>query len=1851
MPTKYTRRPFAMGNTANPVVVTPELRGSLMKDSSGEFPALAGLFSELAIETEEPTTSGGVSAVFSTATTMTQVLADINGTAGLSGFVTAEEVEGCLVLKSTGNGEGSYVRIMPPVSGFDDASAVFGFEVYPHPLATSSAGDLLDAPTRPRQQINPVGTKFIATGEDRVGSAYNRALQMLSLNADTLYTWLQRSVARPVRIEVDATTHAAYLSTNADGSIDQVDLSALSAFDASLGDVRLCVGGAAGLSRNSTLAEIADLYEVTDVELKEIPAQDRTVRIGAVTRGQRTAVLPTFVDDASVPTTPVPNTLLTTADGGNALGVDRAKHASVTITEVRQRTAIVCTGATFVTSGVTAGDVATISGAAVDSPFNHDGTYLVEMVVSEEELILRPTDTSETVRELNPAAGGFGSVVISSGGEWERTIWLSFYPPIPRMPEGGKLVLTIPVETALGSLALADLVNGSTRTGNNVDGWALLNLWKGLNLDGVYQGMGAARGSGFFGAITHRPLRMDRAATGTKAQGSLERASTGSAVFDTHTLRLQAAAADRFDRDDVGRTILLTAGPFLADEPWTVVRLIDSATVELAPPLHRAGYQSADGITVTVTAWKLLDGDVIDIHGMMHLVSPEYFGEGDDAPAEGGYLYSREQRDQGTTDPPVPGLFSFLHLERIRLITAGTNVTITTSAPISADDVLPLSFAPEGSSNIYGETYETKTGVAQSSLTFVRILNGKNAGLYRVKGVKDTSVSSNAVTVQHLDGTPVVFTAEAEAQVAFYNAKIGMSVPTLGGPGTANTRSAAMSLFEDAYETGVDAGHALRLGWRGAGGGTYGYLNDPEYKAYDNGDAAEGYFTEFYGYAPAGGFYYEVHGAASGVNARRTARGGVIVSDSHELDMSLAAAPNDYSKSNSTAYNHGWGLRLQNEGHDPGLLITRSTTRGLADTFGYPAAAAIVVRYDGPVSGIWSGMDATGSIYVRSTPTTQNKEAGIFSESGLGAALWVRPFYPIGLTLPDELFGTSFDYDGATNFVTELGSAGQMLPISAADPALLADTDAPDFTKFRLPHHGVVILSPADAPTFATALVKYIGQVLEVAGSATRDGQYLIVAMDHDTDLDIVYFAVEDTSVVSTAWVGTEAATSIRVLAKRWHRAHVDIAEWMQIGTQLASSRYEAPTLTLGPLVENAVSRAPQFVGPFSPQLDTEGASSAVLLYPNADGEGVGLRVDIGTMPGLDETYAAFTAEWDDGIFKSGWTMETEQPRSPFANVGILAAGATLSGFSSRVLTATNCGSLVVDDVALEVVTQNTANGPIISFSTYYGGCLGVGSHPDNWGGPDDEDTARVWLRGTRGLPTTNYALRGTVLVSLPSGDTRTLVLALRTDDGTVLASHNTNIVSDGTPQEVTYDFTEYTLSHAAYDALTSSMLETQGVHLTLDIPEIGGASVADVTRVLAMRLEQISRPSRLVGHQEVLGAVRATAFRHISPVRGFQTLSPFSAELLNPVDFAKCMGHQTSYGFSRSYGQLEGHGVGLVSDGSDWYMPTFNYASFFKKGPHSAAIVAYHPYFDPLWYAQSVDTTNVGASYSLNYPDVDQFVMPGRTGFLLALDPPHGSRLTSLHYSLSFRPSFRLSELGVMTAAWNVYRDLPFDLTEVRQNMSDWYSVANWNAKAGVMVRLWRTNTLDFGADMEALYPGNKAADAGYAELICEGEVDISAETPPSFTENPADASAQTGQNDGLSDEYFHRGVLNLHGALFDSNHADVVDRRHYSYFMTVEFYAGPRQLLDDAAALFGTGSTEIWWYPDDEFTEKQHVIVDAVTVGGSPHVANSRHGFSGLQVGYPLHNTADQLPPIVKLRGARLGWTTDRAGDKGWG
>ena len=1839
----YRRHPFLQGNTASAVLNQPEIRGAVSKDSDGNFALPAPTASELVIETEDAATSGGISAVFSSATdtSIEYVLSQINTT--LSGYATAVEYEGCIVIRSVGVGGDAYVRILQPISGFEDAASVLGFPVHPNPTATVTAGDELDTPVRPLQQSNPVGTKMLATGEDRVGHAYNRILRVLASNMDTLHSWLRRYIAVPLMVEIDETTHSAYISKDATtGDIEQINLAAVTAITPdSLG--RFFIGG---LTRDSSLSDIASIIVVTDRDDNELLAGDSVVRIGAVTRGQRTTTMPTFADDYAAAGTPLPDTTGVSTDGWNALGVERVK-STISISEIRQRTEVVCTGATFISDGVVAGDVGTITGATVSMPFNHNGAYVVDVVVSEEILILRPFPGGAHVRELNPDDSGvLGTLTVRSSGNFETDLWISFSPALPRFPEDGKIRLRLGYRQELGALDDDDILH-SLRNSEEADGWTLLSLYRALTLEGAYAGMG--KGGGFQASITHKPaIFVGKQADGQTA-GTSERSSSDTATLNLVNFRLTIDGnTDRFYLEDVGRVIWLNATGLLVNEPWTVIKLIDGRTVELAPPLHKVGSEATSGV-LSIDSWELREEARNDLQSVLQVLSPEYFSESTTRTPGLGYVFVREQRDEASTDASIPGLLSYMDLEKIRLHRDGTNITISVSPSVSGDTV-ELPFDPEDSSNFFAQNADTKTFGLHGSLTFCRILHGESAGFYRVQELTSAGGSgTNAVVLRTLKGATPSFASETDVSVSFYNAHFMVGAPISGGPESLVWTYAALSLYADSIDNDASSGWCARLAWRGVGGGIYAHVNDAEFVAYEAGDAANGPAIQLYLHAPADGIDVRIIGSDTGDDERRQGFGHRIGAYTNLHDLNINAPVAEGSE-----FGESFGLGVHQSGKDPAQVITKTdgdSSEQHADT-GYsrltPSAALLLGRAGTPttatdwadgVTGRGSAAELRGSVWIYSdfgaveTGRPGWSGGGLFVEDVIGAG---RHLYPsLGIYNPED-----YPYYGVSPFAgwqlpTQLGSPGQVLPVSGSD--LTGELELPDYGLFNMPHDAVLRIDDISAAGLDKPYARLIGHTVLITdhdpGTYT-DVRYVIQAVRLVSVNEIVFSLARE----STTPIVDPGSVDFRILGNRWWWSYIDIADYMHLGTAVETDeRWKLPTLSIGRTMDQYQDKKDLTSGNIQA---SEGQHSIPELNPSQAGAGIGDTQALTSMTTFYALSGMGGGSWDPSkttsadvgapgevYFTQEWGADNREACKPFPNMGIVASTERdATALDSAYLSVSNPGSLLAGDWTLEHVSQGTGNGVVAHYHRRLGGALRVITHASNTG--SETDSIRLWRRPFRGSSSLIYGFRVRVIYEMSSTEAPGFTAAIRREDGTVLASTSVS----GTDQLVELDWTvsKYDLEEARRTEFFGSIFSGEGLYLTIDIDVEAGAG--QIWYFHSIRVESLTRAARVHAPLVVAGPITSTGLRYSSPVKGYCTRGPSDSQFLHPAPYGRNEandGDGWTSGTGRAYGHQEGHGVGSWYDEFDtvWRQPVFRSSDVFRVGIHSAAVRGAYPYFDPLYYAQACARVTAAGG------DVDSTYMqlPGRTGFLIPFDPPHGARISTLDVAVSSLPRWDPDHV-TKPLFWGNWHSYPTQLGAgaFETDVSVWKSASNWDDAAGVKVVLWRYNTLPTHSSMP-LHSAERtqATNVGFAEAILS-------QTIPFTDDDLPDVGDHVGTGTGatlLSEASFVRNwdltkIVEEEGG---GVQLLTVDRRQYSYFLTIEFWIGPRPR---SLANYSYGD-------DDDLNQQNTDHEDSITQAWFvPTITPD----------FPLSTVGMRTPPVVKFRGARLGYVTDRASHGGW-
>jgi hypothetical protein len=1829
---EFKRRPQLTGNTDSARTSQPYIVGFNQKDSNGEFPGIASLPAELRLETEA--SGGPVSVSFTTDTLMRTIVDDIN--TQMSGFAEAEDRDGVLLIRTLGSGEGAFIRVHPEILGYaaEDTTFTFGFPRYPDPKATVWSADEVQSPVRPDLQANPAGTGMIAFGEDRVGSSYNRILQILASNNDYLYTQLHRPIGVPEAIRVlDDGFWAPRLHFNSAGELDQIDLSGLGALDSRYDGRRLFIGN---LSNSSSLEDIAEYFAVMDSDDKELLNGEDQVRIGAVTRGLRPGVGPSFPDGTSPPTSPLFNTAGVPADGGNALGVDRVKSVAV-ITDILFRSSIRCETATFISDGVAAGDKADIALADVDVPFNHNGEYYVDVVVSEEELILRPINPADR-GELNPDVGGaLGTVTISSTGEFERGIFVTLTPPLPRFPpEAGHLKLVLGMESTAGSLLVDTELIPTIRSAEEVDAYVLKEIQRRLTLDGVYDSMSDNRGAGFYARVDGRPFTVGLVqATRNTVPGTSDRSGTGEVLADNV---LSIDSPDGFTSADIGRVAALTGAPYLEEQRFAITHVLDGGKARLAP--LTSAEDANFSLPVVAVSYEIFDGSRTE--------APAAFDVVGTAPGW-GYAYDSRHLATGTTNPTYAQ--SFAHIERVKLDRPGANIS-RFAVTFDGTAKIGLPFDPEDTYSIWGEEESDTRGNQERIGSLLVVHNGPHAGFYRVQKTHSSSVTDDSVEVVNLDGTvPALAVVGFPVEASFYNFHFGTKVPFAG-------KTSGAWLFHDGVEHGDAVAEALRLGWRGNGRGLALELNDPSFVAHANGDGAIGYAIEVIGYSPADGVHVDLTAdVASAAASERGVKGAFlsVLSSHHKLSVDSADAFD------------GWAGRFHQKGEDPGIIAIRGPESG-APFFGqftaFPAAIVAVSKKDTQAVGRgFTAIEAYGTIYqsraIYPEVEDPNSDAGgLYTESAAGLG---RHAYPLSFRPSQGLpAGNPAPYFGTTPFTnwlepTQLGHPGQMFPEAGGTSA--ATIHAPDYVTFNFSHSASVYIDGV----IRKPLARYIGQNIYIESTGGLDpdgllGRTLVIQAVKDLGEGSYVFAANVQNITATTSGGADDDYEVRIRGNRWYEGYLNIGDWALIGTRFErANRAWLPGLTL----------ADRTIDLFDRDNAAQGLLSFLPYPPMSEGIGVGNVVDLSdlTLLGLS----------DYGRLDDPWQGDADEPASPFPNASFVAPLPSYANFIiGKALTRSYEGDLTTGDVRLEQLTAASPNGLVAGFAPSEGFGPALRVVPDYFQSGGFVETARVWFRGVRAFPQANGSIRVRVITESGQLDsagnrsastydaTKDFVVKLMDSAGNTLATSAVQTSSFfRTEREIIFDFDDLDFRHYAH--LEESRMDAVGIHAVFefDINWIDDESDRfEYMQFHRVEVDLHTRAAHLTGPLLTTGPVVAASFRHISPVRGYQPISPMDVFQMKNTEFAKDFGDNDGVG---AVGGMEMHDVGLVADDSGtFHMPVYDSEIFFKKGVASAAITGRYPYYDPLWYPVIAYD---GADTEVDRPSVDRYVLPGRTGFAIPLDPPHGSQLTDLHLSLSLRPKW-VDQAPSTAGRWEIWHSIPNDRAPVNDTeWQEWRDPSEWDSRTGYWIRLWRQHTLDYGKmqqdrDWGGLIPGTNEPtgqtdvrpEFGWPEVIWEQQISLGS-APPDFDENPAL------NGDGVSREVFRHQTIDLASGIAELQKR-TVDRRQYTYYATIEFWIGWRRTIsngvdpEDPVQRLEDNATH--------FTPFRRTVT--VSARGTFNQFRSAK-FQGIPTPYPLDTFTLPLdvgpfvnnrlgwPMVVKFRGGRLGWITDRPGHGGWG
>jgi hypothetical protein len=138
--------------------------------------------------------------------------------------------------------------------------------------------------------------------------------------------------------------------------------------------------------------------------------------------------------------------------------VQKTKVASTTISRIDLNNRVVCSGASFTSAGLLAGDLVTISGHSTSTPYSNNGSYRVKSVIDDETLELLGSDWSSVF--LN-TTGTLGALVIKTDGDffYNVRVHLDKAPPAGTYTVLYKTMSTLRgiLDSDVGALAAAQL--------------------------------------------------------------------------------------------------------------------------------------------------------------------------------------------------------------------------------------------------------------------------------------------------------------------------------------------------------------------------------------------------------------------------------------------------------------------------------------------------------------------------------------------------------------------------------------------------------------------------------------------------------------------------------------------------------------------------------------------------------------------------------------------------------------------------------------------------------------------------------------------------------------------------------------------------------------------------------------------------------------------------------------------------------------------------------------------------------------------------------------------------------------------------------------------------------------------------------------------------------------------------------------------------------------------------------------------------------------------------------------------------------------------------------------------------
>jgi len=361
----FFRRPVLIGNTARRTQ-NATIRGSVRRrdaDGVSATPYVPGITGGTLSVKIEGTTY--VTAAFAS-DDYTAAIATINAAIGGHGAGIANgeafDTDGVITIRSTsvsGGGAPLGATGSVEITG-GSAAAALGFNLTFHTLK-AYGGEFASAPEG--RVGNPFRTAFPTHSENLTTDSVNRAMSLLSTNLDMLYADNNREDTMLMKVAA-FTNNSTYITLPAGVSVPI---------------------GLGQLSGTSTKEDLAPFFQIVDATTK----QPHASRVVAVVKGTPGAAYPTGWPYAN-------QTLWADNLGRNLLGqaVDKMA-AGVAITAITEGKYVTCPGASFL-STVSVEDFVSISAATnFNSSDNNGLKWVVEEIVSNTVLALRPMSQGE----------------------------------------------------------------------------------------------------------------------------------------------------------------------------------------------------------------------------------------------------------------------------------------------------------------------------------------------------------------------------------------------------------------------------------------------------------------------------------------------------------------------------------------------------------------------------------------------------------------------------------------------------------------------------------------------------------------------------------------------------------------------------------------------------------------------------------------------------------------------------------------------------------------------------------------------------------------------------------------------------------------------------------------------------------------------------------------------------------------------------------------------------------------------------------------------------------------------------------------------------------------------------------------------------------------------------------------------------------------------------------------------------------------------------------------------------------------------------------------------------------------